>query len=115
VQPASAACTEQVTYDADGNVSPLTCTNGGVNTVAWHVYAYGQSGTKLDSSELLRLGRYASPTQVYQAMCYDYANVYKTKPITENAEEIAEAYYGWQFAGGTPFSEFEIDGCHAQP
>ena len=111
VPPVTAECTEQVTYDADGNVIPLTCTNGGVNTIAWHTYAYGQSGTTPDGSELLRLGQYASPTQVYQAMCYDYANVYKTKSVTESAEEIAAAYYGWQFAGGSPASEFEIDGC----
>ncbi|HEY6789797.1 MAG TPA: hypothetical protein VI365_21060 [Trebonia sp.] len=114
VQPVSAECTEQVTYDADGNVSPLTCTNDGVNTIAWQDFADGQSGTTPNGSELLRLGRYASPTQVYQAMCYDFTNVYKTKPITESAEEIAQAYYGWQFAGGSPVSEFEIDGCQAQ-
>jgi hypothetical protein len=109
--PVSAECTEQVTYDADGNVSPLTCTNAGVNTIAWHAYAYGQSGTTPDGSELLKLGQYASPTQVYQAMCYDYANVYKTKSVTESAEVIAAAYYGWQFAGGSPAAEFVMDGC----
>lgn len=112
VPPVSAECTEQVTYDADGNVSPLTCANGGVNTVAWQNYAYGQT-TTLDGSELLRLGRYASPAQVYQAMCYDYADVYKTKPATESAEEIAQAYYGWKFAGGTPLQEFAQTGCPA--
>jgi hypothetical protein len=69
------------------------------------------SGTTPDGSQLLRLGRYASPTQVYQAMCYDYANVYKTKSVTESAEEIAAAYNGWQFAGGSPAAEFEMDGC----
>jgi hypothetical protein len=67
-----------------------------------------KSGTTPDGSKLLRLGRYASPTQVYQAMCFDYATVYKTKSITESAEEIAAAYYGWQFAGGSPAGEFEI-------
>jgi hypothetical protein len=115
VQPVSAECTERVTYEADGNVTPLTCPNGGVNTIAWHVYAYGQSGTTPDSSQLLSLGRYASPARVYQAMCYDDVNVYKTGALTERAEEIAQAYYGWQFAGGTPLQEFETDGCPTSP
>jgi hypothetical protein len=112
VPPVSAECAEQLTYGADGNISPLTCANGGVNTPAWHILAYGESGTTLNSSELLRLGRYANPTQVYQAMCYDYANVYKTKPITESAEEIAQAYYGWVF-GVDPVQNFETSGCPA--
>jgi hypothetical protein len=98
-----------VTYDADGNVSPLTCADGGVNAIAWHSYAY--SGTALNGSELLRLGRYASPAQVYQAMCHDNADVYKTNPVTQSAEEIAQAYYGWRFAGDNPLQDFERLGC----
>jgi hypothetical protein len=106
VPPASAECTEQVTYDADGNVSPLTCANGGVNSVAWT--HYDNSGT-----ELLRLGPYAGPEQVYQAMCHDYADVYRTKQLAEDTEVLAQAYYGWKFAGDNPAQDFETAGCPA--
>lgn len=111
VPPVSNECTVQVTYDADGNVSPLLCPSGGVNSVAWHVYAYGQNGITPLNSELLTLGQYASPPQVLQAMCYDLTNVYKTMPLTEAAEQLAQAYYGWRFTGDNPVSEFEQQGC----
>jgi hypothetical protein len=110
VPPVSNECTLPVTFDSDGNVSPLTCAGGGVNRTAWNWYASGGTST-LVNSELLRLGLYATPGQAYQAMCYDYANVYKTKPITERAEEIAQTYYGWQFAGDNPLQDFEQLGC----
>ena len=103
VAPVKDECTEQLVYGADGNVSPLTCPNGGVNTAAWKQLAV--SGT-----ELLGLGLYATPTQVSQAICHDFDTIYKTKPITESAEEIAQAYYQWQF-GVNPLLEFEQLGC----
>jgi hypothetical protein len=109
VPPVSDECTEQVTYDADGNASPLTCPGGGVNTVAWQWYASAHTST-LQTSELLKLGLYATPSQVYQAICYDYTNVFKTKPMTESAGEIAQSYYGWRF-GVNPLQEFEQLGC----
>jgi hypothetical protein len=112
VPPVSGECTEQVVYDADGNVSPLLCQNGGVNVAAWDHYAYANtSNTVLNGSELLRLGPYASPAQVYEAMCYDLANVFLTNPITESTEELAQAYYGWVFAGDNPVQDFENLGC----
>jgi hypothetical protein len=103
VPPVKDECTEQLVYDADGNVTPLTCPDGGVNTVAWKHFA-------VSGAELLRLGLYATPTQVYQAICHDYHTVYGTGPITESAEEIAQAYYQWKF-GVNPLSEFEQLGC----
>jgi hypothetical protein len=103
VPPVKDECTEQLVYGADGNVSPLTCPGGGVNTAAWKQLA-------VNGTELLGLGLYATPTQVYQAVCHDYDTVYKTKPITESAEEIAQAYYQWKF-GVNPLSEFEQVGC----
>ncbi|MGH3207057.1 MAG: hypothetical protein ACRDNO_04795 [Trebonia sp.] len=54
-----------------------------------------------------------SPAQVYRAMCHDNADVYKTNPVTESAEEIAQAYYGWRFAGDNPLQDFERLGCQA--
>jgi hypothetical protein len=103
VPPVKDECTEQLVFGADGNVRPLTCPDGGVNTAAWKQLA-------VPGSELLALGLYATPSQVYEATCHDFEKVYKTKPITESAEEIAQAYYQWQF-GVNPLSEFEQLGC----
>lgn len=111
VPPVSDECTLQVAYDADGNVSPLLCASGGVNTIAWHRLAYGD-GTVPAKSELLTLGRYASPEQVYQAICHDYTDIFKTKPVTGSVEQIAKSYYGWQF-GVDPLQEFDQLGCPA--
>lgn len=112
VPPVSAECTEPVTYEADGNVSPLTCANGGVNTVAWHHYTFGESGTAPTGPELFTLGLYAGPSQVYQAMCHDYETDFRTVPLTVQAETLAQAYYGWQFAGDNPVKDFQ-SGCPA--
>ena len=35
----SAECTLALTHDADGNVRPLLCPNGGLNVAAWQWYA----------------------------------------------------------------------------
>jgi hypothetical protein len=114
VPPASNECALQVTFDADGNASPLLCSDGGVNTIAWLHYDKGAvGGQPVTFSKVLGLGPFASPAQVYQAMCSDYQNVYGTRPITESAEQLAQAYYGWKFAGDSPLADFENLGCPA--
>jgi hypothetical protein len=114
VPPAGSECTLQLTNDADGNVTPLLCPGGGVNTNAWRHDARGFAGGQpVTWSKVLGLGPQASAQQVYQAMCSDYQNVYGTRPITESAEQLAQAYYGWTFAGNSPLAEFESLGCPA--
>jgi hypothetical protein len=112
VPPVSAECTVRLTFDADGNVSPLLCPGGGVNTVAWRQYAGGGvGGGPVTSSKVLGAGPFATPQQVFQAMCSDFAHVYRTRPLTESAELLAQAYYGWSFAGDNPLTDFENLGC----
>ena len=109
--PVGNECTLQLIYDADGNVSPLLCPGGGVNVLAWQHYAEGAVGNGPERpSMVMELGPYASPPQVYQAMCSDYADIYGTNPLTISAEELAAAYYGWTFAGDDPVMDFE-QGC----
>lgn len=115
VPPVSNECKVQLVYDADGNVSPLLCPNGGVNVQAWDQYTGNcASGQSQMCSKTLSLGPYASPTQVWQAMCSDYATLYRTNPLTISAEELAQAYYGWQFAGDNPAQDFQHLGCPAR-
>ena len=104
--PVSDECTRALTHDADGNVQPISCT-GGVNVNAWKYYA--SSG----DSSLLALGRGATQVAVYQAMCHDYTNVYKTKAIVGNVEEIAQDYYGWTVNASALQQELVNQGCAA--
>jgi hypothetical protein len=117
VPPVTDECTIQLTHDADGNVTPLLCSGGGVNTLAWEHYDKGYVCTSSTTctqktwSKLMQLGADASAAQVYQAMCSDYKDIFDTKPLTISAEELASAYYGWHFGGESPASNFELKGC----
>jgi hypothetical protein len=117
VPPVTDECTIQLTHDADGNVKPLLCSGGGVNTLAWEHYDKGYVCTSSTTctqktwSKLMQLGADASAAQVYQAMCSDYKDIFGTKPLTISAEELASAYYGWHFVGEGPVSNFEQKGC----
>jgi Domain of unknown function (DUF929) len=120
VAPVSNECTIQLSHDADGNVTPLLCDDGGVNVFAWRQYAKGYvcgaASTDCGSStwaKMMQLGADADSAEVYQAMCSDYKDIYGTKPLTISGEELAAAYYGWNFAGGSPVSKFEQEGCPA--
>ena len=57
-------CRRRLTYSADGNASPLTCTSGGLNVLASK--SYSSVGTAVTS-----LGRPATLHQTYGAMCTD--------------------------------------------
>jgi hypothetical protein len=54
-----------------------------------------------------------STSQVLQAMCSDYSNIYGTKPMTVSSEHLAAAYYGWNFGGSDPAFTFQQCGCPA--
>ena len=61
-----------------------------LNVIAWRYFAMGGEHTKI-----LSLGSFATPEQVIQAMCQDKAG---TIPLEQTAYEIAQLYYGWDFA-----------------
>jgi hypothetical protein len=117
VPPVTDECTIQLTHDADGNVAPLLCSDGGVNTLAWEHYDEGYVCTSSTTctpktwSKVMQLGADASAALVYQAMCSDYKDMFGTNPLTISDEELASAYYGWHFAGESPASKFEHEGC----
>jgi hypothetical protein len=103
VPPVSDECSLALTHDADGNVTPRLCPNGGVNVLAWKYYANGDSQT-------LALGREATTNQVVQAMCHDYVWHYGTNPLTISLQQLAAAYYGWAFPTD-PATVFQRQGC----
>ena len=82
--------------------------------MAWQHYQSGSvDGKPVKPSQTLALGRSASSSQALQAMCWDYSNIYGTKPLTLSAEHLAAAYYGWHFAGTDPAVTFQQSGCPA--
>ena len=101
--PVSAECSIALTDDADGNVSPITCPNGGVNVPAWNYY-------ETNRMAVMSLGPSATASQVLTAMCSQPS----TNPTEENAEQLVAAYNGWAFGNDTEFSEFLIQNCPGQ-
>ena len=98
--PVLAECSITLTDDADGNVSPILCTNGGVNVPAWNYYAANHLA-------VMSLGQSATASQVLSAMCSDTS----TNPIEENAEQLVSHYNGWAFGNDTEFTEFLSQNC----
>ena len=85
--PVGDECALTLTYDEDGNVTPLTCPDGGVNVWAWE--HYNRVAT------VMALGRDVSVSAITQAMCFDYGHGLGTNPLTISASQLAAAYYGW--------------------
>jgi hypothetical protein len=101
VPPVVGDCSEQLEIGADGNASPVTCTNGDINVLAWN-YFDGVDPT------LLGLGPYATEQQVQDQLCTDMQT--STIPIEESVYALAQAYYGWQF-GVDPTSILTNGAC----
>jgi hypothetical protein len=97
-----AVCFEQLENGADGNVGPLTCSNGALNELAWDALA-------ANHPLVMSLGPNATPDQVFHAMCSDLNSAGSTNVLEESAYRIAALYYHWQF-GTDPGQEF-LDGC----
>lgn len=106
VPPVDKECSYPVTRTADGNATPLFCEDGRLNADAWNFYF-----ASFADSELLTLGRGATATQVYQAMCHDYSDLRMTKPETESTEAIAQAYYGWDVNTSALSARLTNQGC----
>jgi hypothetical protein len=88
VPPAIATCQIPVTHEADGNVSPLLCPDGGVNVIAWAYYAKS-------ADPILNLGSNSSATSVERALCEVQGATLQTRL---DEYRLASAYYGWRFS-----------------
>ncbi|HVC75439.1 MAG TPA: hypothetical protein VND96_02865 [Candidatus Micrarchaeaceae archaeon] len=96
-------CTQQLSYAADGNASPLFCSNGEVNRLAWTYFA--------DLNLLvMSLGSSATPGDVEAAVASDLNG---SEAIECSAYQLATVYYGWNF-GTDPTSSVLIGGCPVQ-
>jgi hypothetical protein len=100
--PVVALCSEQISIGSDGNVSPLFCSNGALNRLAWKHYADAHLS-------VLGLGIFASDTDVATAVGQDMRGN-STGPMECSAYRLAAAYYGWSF-GIDPTSGVLNGGC----
>ncbi len=80
-------CQPQLSFGADGDVSPLFCQNGAVNVLAWR---YFQSAYPA----IFALGAYATPNQIQQVT----SKMSPPSPDADSAYCLAKAYYGWSYA-----------------
>ena len=88
--PNAALCSKPVTTTSDGNVMPLSCSNGAVNVQAWTFYSS-------ISASILSLGLNPNAGQPQAAMCDDIAHNGATRAQEANGYRLAAAYYGWSF------------------
>lgn len=80
-------CSQQMSFGADGNASPIVCSNGAINVVAWNYL-------EPNAPALFAAGADASEGQVQNLVSQ------LTGPIPSNESEycLVQAYYGWSFA-----------------
>jgi hypothetical protein len=89
--PVVALCSQQLIVDQYGNSGPLLCANGGLNVLAWMVFAPR-------APHVLGAGPAASLGVVQTALCRD-VNISHAAVLDElSAYELAAAYYGWSFS-----------------
>lgn len=82
-------CSVEVHSSIDGDVSPLFCSDGSINTNAWAEFA-------ANAPTVMMLGRNATPADVMSAMTFDLrTNMSGTRECS--ATVLAAAYYGWNF------------------
>ena len=90
-------CSATLSYDSNGNPSPIQCSNGGLNILAWNALA------ALEPT-VMKLGYTPSAAQVQAAICIDgnAANQDSTSaisaPIETTAYQLASLYYNWSFS-----------------
>lgn len=79
-------CSQQMSYGADGNASPIVCSNGAINVVAWN-------SLEPNAPALFAAGADASEGQVQNLVSR------LNGPIPSNESEycLVQAYYGWSF------------------
>jgi hypothetical protein len=76
-----------MSYGADGNASPIICSNGAINVVAWDYL-------KPNAPALFAAGADASEAQVSTLV----SKLVGPLPSSESEFCLVSAYYGWQFA-----------------
>jgi len=96
-----AFCSSPLSYSSSGDPSPVQCSNGALNVLAW------QSLSALEP-KVMTLGYSPTVSQLDQALCLDAndadvdssANI--AEPIEASIYQISALYYGWNFNVNIP-------------
>lgn len=88
--PVAQLCSKPISTTSDGNATPLFCSTGAVNVLAWAFYG-------AVSASILGLGLNPASGQPQAAMCDDIAHNGAKSAQEVNAYRLAAAYYGWTF------------------
>ena len=99
--PLGRACSHSLFHDADGNVTPLLCSQSRFNVLAWRWYA------RNSPAPVLSLARDATLTDVERALCRVQSS---TSPMRISEYSLASAYNRWHFSRN-PVSLWESRGC----
>jgi hypothetical protein len=99
--PLGKACSHSLFHDADGNVTPLLCSQGRFNVLAWSWYA------RISPAPVLSLARDATLTEVERALCRVQSS---TSPMRISEYSLASAYNRWHFSKN-PVTLWESQGC----
>jgi hypothetical protein len=99
--PLGRACTHSLFHDADGNVTPLLCSQSRFNVLAWRWYA------RISPAPVLSLARNATLTDVEHALCRAQSS---TSPMRISEYSLASAYNRWHFSKN-PVSLWESESC----
>ncbi len=100
-------CQQTLTYASSGEPSPVQCSNGDLNVLAWKALA------ALEPT-VMKLGYTSSQSQVMSAMCTDInvanqdATSALSEPVEASAYQLASLYYGWHYNINP---RFVITGC----
>lgn len=100
--PVVGLCSEPLTIGSDGNPSPLFCSNGSINRLAWKYFANAHLS-------VMGLGIFAADTDVASAIAQDTRSG-STGSMECSAYRLAAAYYGWSF-GVDPTTGVIKGGC----
>ena len=99
-------CSAPLTHLPDGTVSPLFCSNGDINRLAWRYLAGKHLG-------VMGLGIFAADTDVAAAIRQDLSG-HAGEAIECGAYQLASVYYGWGF-GVNPTLGVLAGGCPMPP
>jgi hypothetical protein len=97
IPPKVAECKQSLIYASNGNLSPVKCSNGNLNILAWNAIS-------AQEPKVMRLGYSPTQSQVQSAMCSDASaanidsSVAISAPIEETAYYLSALYYGWNFS-----------------
>ena len=89
-EPVANLCSARIQTTPDGRATPLLCSSGAVNVLAWRFYS-------TVSASILGLGLNPTQGQAESAVCDDIVHNHATRLEEADGFKLAATYYGWTF------------------